>query len=274
MLGSCHSARDRRYPLLISEPVPSETWPYAIVGHLEQILQDLSFDQTGHWWFRGRQSLFASILRDYVPDPSQLILDIGSSAGPNLQMFADNGYRNSWGLEISASVANRTSTRIGKPLIVGDAMALPIRDGVSNAILLTDVIEHLEDDVRALREAVRVAKPGAIVLVTVPAFPLLWSSHDEINHHHRRYVKKDLKSALLAADLSVERIWYFNFFSFPAALIARKFRRRTEAVMAASLSETNFNNLIARYFRLECAISRRIQLPVGVSLAAICRVKN
>ena len=76
----------------------------------------------------------------------------------------------------------------------GSITELPLPDDRFDFAVCLDVIEHIDDDLRALRELHRVVRPGGTLLVTVPAYQWLWSEHDVINHHKRRYTRKTLSA--------------------------------------------------------------------------------
>ena len=80
-------------------------------------------------------------------------------------------------------------------MLAGSVMDMPFDEACFDLAVSLDVIEHLEDDLGALRELRRVVAPGGALLVTVPAYQWLWSGHDEINHHHRRYNRRTLLAA-------------------------------------------------------------------------------
>ena len=102
-----------------------------------------------------------------------------------------------------------------------------------------DVIEHVDDDVAALRELRRVLCPGGRLLVAVPAFMFLWGKQDEVSHHRRRYTAGSLRAALAGAGFAVDRTSYFNTLLFPpvaAVRLGRRLLRRPAKPRATSSS--------------------------------------
>lgn len=86
---------------------------------------------------------------------------------------------------------------------------------------MLDVVEHIEDDVAALAAMKSCLKPGGKILIAVPAHQWMWSAHDVVNHHHRRYSKGTLVSAIEKAGLKPRKLGYFNSLLFPLAAAAR-----------------------------------------------------
>jgi SAM-dependent methyltransferase len=84
-----------------------------------------------------------------------------------------------------------------------------------------DVLEHLDDDLGALRLAHGALRPGGVVVATVPAFQWLWSRHDEVHQHRRRYRQEELGQRMREAGLSLEVLTYYNARLFPVAAAAR-----------------------------------------------------
>ena len=111
------------------------------------------------------------------------------------------------------------------------------------------MIEHLEDDVGALRELRRVVAPGGALLVTVPAYQWLWSGHDEINHHHRRYTRRSLQAAAEQAGWRQVRTTYFNSLLLPVAILLRvldRFSRKHDRVEPRPVGPARAAQLAAR----------------------------
>jgi SAM-dependent methyltransferase len=110
--------------------------------------------------------------------------------------------------------------------VIGRIEQLPFEDGTFDLITCLDVIEHTPDDRAALRELRRVAKPGGWALVTVPAYQALWSSHDEANHHYRRYSRAALRAAAVDAGWEMCRTTSFNSLLLAPAAAFRVAQRR------------------------------------------------
>jgi SAM-dependent methyltransferase len=153
----------------------------------------------------------------------------------------------------------------------GDACALPFPDASFDLVLATDIIEHVDDDVLALGEIRRVLKPGGRVLVTVPAFPILWGLQDEIGHHKRRYRMAELVTRIGQADLVVHRRFHFNYLLFLPILLAR----RIIAVFGIRLQNENevnsplINRVLSWVFRFDVWTAPKVKPPFGVSCLAV-----
>jgi SAM-dependent methyltransferase len=131
-----------------------------------------------------------------------------------------------WGVDASPLAVEMCRERGIANVVNGSAIDLSgVSDKRFEAILLFDVIEHLEDDFAALRQARELLTPTGVVIVTVPAFMFMWSRHDELNHHKRRYVKIQLHNLLRDTGFSIEKLSYFNSYLFPLAVLSRWGRR-------------------------------------------------
>jgi hypothetical protein len=114
--------------------------------------------------------------------------------------------------------------------------------------------------------------PGGLFVCTVPAFRFLWSGHDVVNQHRRRYSRRELRQRLEAAGFAIEQLTYFNALLFPAVAGVRLIRRgRSETPRSdMALPPRWANRLLLRLFRSERRLVRRGTLPFGVSLLAVC----
>ncbi|WBH17554.1 class I SAM-dependent methyltransferase [Sphingomonas radiodurans] len=223
-----------------------------------------------HWWYRARRD----ILADYLTREGRLpaharILEIGCGTGHNLPMLADFGTVDA--IEIDPAARAIAGQRLGRE--VGDA-PLPTLPGVPaghyDLIAVLDVVEHIADDVAALKAMRERLAPGGKILITVPAHQWMWSAHDVVNHHHRRYSKATLQQAIAAAGLRPRKLAYFNSLLFPLAAAARLAGRLTGRDDSDdSPPPRPVNALFETIFRWERHMVGRVPMPPGVSIVTL-----
>lgn len=227
-----------------------------------------------HWWYVGRRRLFSRVISDLGVSQSEPVLDVGTSAGTNLRMLRDLGYRERTGLDFSEEAIRWCAEKDLGTVHRGDITRMPFPDGHFSLVLATDVIEHVDDDLTALSEVYRVLRPGSAALITVPAFPSLWGLQDEVSHHKRRYRREPLLERIAEAGLSVERDFHFNYLLFGPIWAARQVFRLYTPRSVASESEVNtplMNLLLTALFRLDVETAERLALPFGVSILVVAR---
>jgi len=144
-----------------------------------------------------------------------------------------------------------------------------------------DVIEHIEDHESALQEMYRVLKKDGRVFITVPTFNILWSSHDEINHHFRRYKIGELRRLLESNGFKIEYSSYFNSFLFLPIFIVRMISKLIPQKKNSTSTGSDFekmgannllNQLLYKIFKSELFfLSKKIKFPLGVSAMIIGR---
>ena len=135
---------------------------------------------------------------------------------------------------------------------------------------MLDVLEHIEADREALVSLASKLRPGGRILITVPAHPWMWSAHDVVNHHHRRYTRRTLRAVVAEAELKLEMMSWFNSLLFPLAAAARVAGRITgKEDSDDKLPPAPINSLFEAVFGLERYAIGRVPFPPGVSLAAI-----
>lgn len=227
-----------------------------------------------HWWYRGRRVVLERVIDDLRLPARARILDAGCGSGRNMVELARHGTVT--GIELSeTSVALARERGMGEA-IAGSVLEMPFEAGSFDLAASLDVIEHLEDDIGALRELRRVVTPGGSLLVTVPAYQWLWSGHDEVNHHFRRYTRRSLQRAGERAGWQQVRTTYFNSLLLPAAVMLRVLdrfsRKTTESSLDLWVPPEPLNWLLERPLQLEAAlIGRGGRIPAGLSLLAVFR---
>lgn len=232
---------------------------------MDTVLFDRFFDtEDRHWWFVGRRRLVTDTLSR--TGARGRVLDLGCGTGGVLAHLGEFG--TALGLD-PAPEAAKYCTRRGVPMVVGSGMCLPFADNSFDVVLALDVIEHVPDDVALLREARRVLRPGGVLLVTVPALQWLWSSHDEVNHHYRRYTRAMLNRSLRAGGFRPGKVSYYNAVLLPLA-IARKFVQRLGSGDEHHLEDLPgpLNSTLRETMGVEGRVIRRLNLPIGASLIA------
>jgi SAM-dependent methyltransferase len=234
---------------------------YAVEGDVEAT----------HWWFVGRRRLFARLIAALGLRSDARVLDIGTSTGTNLRLLRDLGFANRQGVDSSDEAIRWCAKKGLGEVSKGDVCNLPFDDDRFDLILATDVIEHVDDDARAVSEIRRVLAPGGYAIVTVPAFRSLWGLQDERAHHKRRYLKRDLVRLLDRCGLQARDAFYFNYLLFAPIWMARQVIRMT-GIRLASENEVNttlLNRVLTGIFALDVSTAPIIHPPFGVSIAAV-----
>jgi SAM-dependent methyltransferase len=227
--------------------------------------------ERGHWWFRAKRALVVDQLARFEAADGPL-LDVGCGTGGLLEALADE--RTVMGAELDPrAIALAADAVQGARLVRASAAALPVRSDAVAAVTALDVVEHLDDDVAALRELGRAAHRG-LVVVAVPAYPWAWSDHDVRLGHRRRYTRRTLEEAARAAGLEVLRTTYFHSWVAPIALVVR--RTPVGRLLRGTAEEASFvhpvvNRLLTGVTALERRILRRTDLPFGLSVLLVAR---
>lgn len=227
-----------------------------------------------HWWFQARRQIVRSLIGRYSDDTVDgrlCVCDLGCGTGGNLAALADE--HDVVGVEYSPQALDYARRRLGDRVRPG---SLP--DGVDLAaesfdvVLLTDVLEHIQDDVRSAQTALRLLRPGGIVVATVPAYPWLYSEHDARHHHFRRYRKRQFRALWSGADVLL--LSHYNALLFPPAAVVRLSNRwlpRRVAPHGLEVPPAPINRVLKGVLSSEAMLLGRVPLPFGLSLVAVVR---
>jgi SAM-dependent methyltransferase len=236
--------------------------PSYVAVHLEE--------DRSHWWFRGRLAVIVAVLRRALPAGPVRLLELGCGSGNVLAALAEFG--EAVGIEahpdlIAAARAAGLDVRAGR--LPDDLSVMP---GWADAALLLDVVEHVDDDVAALRAARRTIADGGLLVVTVPAYRWLWSGHDDALGHRRRYTARRLRAVVERAGFSVLRVSYFNTLLFPAVALVRVWKTlRGDRGHDLHRPSPAVNRFLEGVFALERHVVPHVGLPFGASLILIAR---
>jgi SAM-dependent methyltransferase len=221
-----------------------------------------------HWWWRAREDLILATLESLRPAGGWgHILDVGCGDGLFFEQLARLGdvegiEMDPAGITPGGRWQGRISTRpFDETFLPGKRYGL---------VLMLDVVEHFADPLRCLRRAVELLEPEGTLLVTVPAFRLLWTSHDELNHHYMRYTKRRITELIGQAGGEVRSARYFYRWMYPFKLAAH-FKEAVFPVAPAtpSMPPPWLNGLLYRLSRLEQKTLGPLPLPFGSSLLVV-----
>lgn len=223
-----------------------------------------------HWWYRARREVVAALIRRKAHLPKgAFLLEIGCGTGHNLAMLGEFGTVDA--LEVDPIARAIAEERLGHGVLSSPLPRLhSVPDDRYDMVAALDVIEHIPDDEGALEGIARVLKPGGKLVATVPAHQWMWSAHDVVNHHQRRYSKSSFRKLIDQSPLKLEAIGYLNSLLFPVALVERLASRVTgkeEANLAPPAEPINQG--LERIFALERRVIGRVPLPPGLSLFAV-----
>lgn len=226
-----------------------------------------------NWWFKSRRRYLLDLLQNVSKDSK--ILDIGCSSGIFLKDLELLGFKTEhlFGVDISENaIANCKDNGIYNSFVM-DAQNITL--GIEfDIIVASDCLEHLEDDRKAIRNWYSLLKTGGEMYVFVPAFQSLWSHHDEVNMHFRRYTNHELKAKLIHENLSISKSSYWNFSLFVPVYIFRKlsvFLSEAKKEKGQIIGNTTVNYILLKLLLLENSLLKYISFPFGISTFCIAK---
>jgi SAM-dependent methyltransferase len=231
-------------------------------------------EEVHHWWYVGMRAVTLSLLPPSDFLRGARVLDAGCGTGYNLDWLREKYGAAVTGFDLSPRALEFCRTRRADSLVSADAAFLPFTSNVYDLVICFDVITHLKDGsarIGALQEFLRVLKPGAHMMIRVPAYNFLRGSHDRAVKVIHRYSGKELSHDVTAAGFHVLRLTGANTILFPAAVLWRMMKRIRLAPGGSDVrSTTRGNRLLNRaltcVLQSEAAILRRCNLPFGLSL--------
>jgi SAM-dependent methyltransferase len=227
-----------------------------------------------HWWFKVREKIIEDVIKGQITIHKDLsILNIGAATGRTSEMLGTYGTVKS--LEYDEDCCEFTRQKLNIPIIHGSILELPFPDNCFDLVCAFDVIEHVEDDNLGIKEMERVCKSNGYIFITVPAFTGLWSHHDVVNHHFRRYRMSQIIN--LFGSLNNGGIIYKSYFNsllFPPVFAFRKLSKiipkrwiRRDAGSDFSVTQSGLiNELLFNIFCFEKFLLKFMRFPFGVSI--------
>ncbi|CAH8292701.1 methyltransferase family protein [Mariniflexile fucanivorans] len=231
--------------------------------------------EKSHFWFKARRNYIIQLI-NLAPRNSS-ILDVGCSSGVLLKELVNKGFEpdNLFGIDISPIAINNCKVNGIKNVMVADAQNIVLNKKF-DIIIASDCLEHIKNDKEAIKNWFGLLKPNGLLYVFVPAFSLLWSNHDELNMHYRRYTKKELTKKLNSYNIKLIKSGYWNFTLFMPVLIVRLFSKipifKTKNSTGNLYKLPLLNSLFFHLLNFENKILRHLNIPFGIS--TYCVVKK
>ena len=231
--------------------------------------------ERSHWWFTVRARIITEIISSIIkPSPDCVVLNAGVATGASSDWLKAFGSVVS--LESDPGACRFLREQLHMDIVEGSVTRLPFPDSHFDMVCAFDVLEHVDDDTLAINEMCRVLKSGGALIVTVPAFRFLWSKHDLVNHHKRRYTQKAISQKLNGSGLTISYASYFNTLLFPPIALYRLFgkisrNKQNKSDFESTAGHRSLNRIFGSIFNLERKLLKHFRLPVGVSIIAVAR---
>lgn len=229
--------------------------------------------QKKHWWFVTRKNIVLDVIeRHLMKDKPKKVLDIGCGSGLMLNSLKNIGQ--TFGMDMSDEAINFSKEifdgRVEKGALPNQ---LPYQENFFDLITALDVIEHIDNDTDSISAIRSLLVPGGRCVFTVPAYMFLWSAHDEMNQHKRRYTLPELNEKLIQAGFIVEKISYYNTFLFPVIFMVRMLNNvlKRDGASDTDMPGEVMNGVLKKIFGIEKYLLRHFNLPFGVSVLAVVR---
>lgn len=237
----------------------------------------LSRVEREHWFYRGKREIVSRwIRRLYGEDRSLKVVDCGCGTGYFAQRLIQKGYEVT-GVDDHLDSIVRAKALLGENHFrEGSAERFPFPPESVDVITLLDVLEHLREDRQALRSLYESLKPGGYLIITVPAFMLLWSDWDRALHHFRRYSSSELLSKVREAGFQISFWNYINIVAFPIVAAIRLLRTLLDPPVDSFNRPENqipFKplNRVLEFLFVTLAVQKWIRFPFGVSLLVVAQ---
>jgi SAM-dependent methyltransferase len=231
-----------------------------------------------HFWFVARREIVLDALRRVVPDlDRRRVFDIGCGSGGLLEFLGAEGVEVAGACDAYAESLEIVRRRLATPLVLVDEGRLPPLGPGHQALALFDVLEHVDDDRGMLGFLHSALGPGGVLVLTVPAHPMLFDERDELAHHRRRYRRGELRRKLEGAGFEVRLLTHFMAPLVPLLLVMRALNRLRPPSRRQSRERQDLefrvvpgvNDVLRAILAIERRLIRRASLPFGSSIIAV-----
>ena len=228
-----------------------------------------------HWWFRARRRIVLDLLRRYVQrcdGQRPRLADLGCGCGANLAAF--RAQYDAWGADATTAAAVHARSRVGQRVCLGRLPdSVPFAPASFDAVVMTDVLEHIDDDRGSAAAAVDLLVPGGVFVATVPAGQWLYTHRDAAHHHKRRYSRRSLARLMDGLDVRVEALTHANTLLFAPAAACRLASRwlPPRGLTDLRVPPGPINRGLQAIYTAERHVLGHVRLPFGLSLVLVAR---
>lgn len=215
-------------------------------------------------------------VKKFIPFDNAVILEIGCSSGFLIRDLIASFPK---AIIIGSDVVKEPLYKLAKdlpgvPLIRFDLLRCPLPNQSVNILIMLNILEHIEDDFRALQEAFNLLKPGGFLIIEVPAGPKLYDAYDAELRHFRRYTTSELQRKLINAGFSICRKSHLGFIPFPAFAAVKflnrwKFHKKKQEIVCKQAGDTLNNYLFKLIMRFESSYLSNLGLPFGIRVLTV-----
>ncbi len=210
---------------------------------LPDFYKELFHLEKNHWWWIARRNLICHLIGKLGMQGKGL--DVGCGAGLNLALFPDNEKAIGFDLNLDAlkyASLNMIEHRKAPLLFQGRIESMPFREGSFDFVTALDILEHLENDLFALRKMKEVVKKGGLIVLTVPAHQWMWGNVDRIGFHKRRYSAKAFRKLIAESGMKSINLFGFNSALFFPISLVRLFHRATDKLLGPGQQDLSRND--------------------------------
>lgn len=232
----------------------------------KRIKNGFPYLEENYWWYVGRRDAILGLVKE--EKKTSKILEIGCGDGNLIKCLENIGFKQVWGIDNDEEAVRRCKKRGIKNVFVMDGAKTGFMEGEFDILIASDILEHIKDDNKALKEWNRILKDSGKLIIFVPAFNFLFSGHDKISRHYRRYSKFELVRKLKSLGFNVEKSSYWNFLLFFPAFLVRTTQRKKHQFYRLN---STLNRLLTLLLKIENNLLKILDFPIGVSVFAVAR---
>ena len=215
--------------------------------------------------------------------PGGVIMDVGCANGYMIEAIrASHPETEVVGCDYAVPPLEKLAGRIPDvPLLQLDLVRSELPDAFCDGIVLLNVLEHIEDDMTALKQIHRMLRTGGVFVIEVPAGPSLYDPFDRLVGHFRRYLMRDLVWKVEGAGFEVVDKSHLGFFAYPMFWLLKKrnqqlshgSEQKQREVVLATMRKGRSGKLQQAVFKIEDAARPFVPMPIGMRCLITARAR-